>query len=430
MIKKSGYLILSVISYGILESILLGYKYYIIFMILLFFIISFDVIVFNIEGKKVLKKIDIYREIDNNEFKTNKNFSIRIYFKNNNKYEVSLSFFDEAIDILNISGESEGIIKIPGNKTITKEYTVIPKYIGKYTMGNINISISDLFKISYIEKTYSDDTEIKIFPSLNKITANRSEMLSNFIYTYGVHYSKKVGQGYNLYGIRPYVETDDPRYISWNRYNEYDNTLFIKQMEEEREITVIFLIDYSISMNYGSSDKIYDKLITNVINASYYILKNHDNIGFYLYSSDINYFIKPDKNGESIKYLQKIVSGILPSGYFNINNAMDNLNKKIRKKYLVFIITASNIIINKPVKSFNLTLFLINIESFYKYKPENDFDEVMMKSLRIKEIQNINNKVKYLRNSGIKCNYIDSNNILSKIMLEYNYSRSINIGAS
>jgi len=430
MIKKSGYLILSVISYGILESILLGYKYYIIFMILLFFIISFDVIIFNIAGSKMLKNIDIYRKIDNTEFKKNKNFKIRIYFKNNNKYEVSLSFFDEAIDILKIHGESNGIIKIPGNTVITREYDVIPEYIGKYTLGNINISIFDLFKISYIDKTYYDKKEIKISPPLNEINANRSEMLSNFIYTFGVHYSKNVGQGYDLYGIRQYVETDDPRYIAWDRYSEYNNTLLTKQMEEEREITAIFLIDYSSSMNYGSPDRIYDKLIVNIINSAYNINKNHDNIGFYLYSSDIDYFIKPDKMGESIKSLEKLVSNILPSGYFNMLSAIDSLNKKIRKKFLVFIFTASDIKIYKPVKNFSLTLFLINIESFYNYKPKNDFDELMMKSFRIKEICSINNKVKYLRNSGIKCNYINSDNMVSKIMLEYNYNRSINIGAS
>ncbi len=430
MIKKSGYLILSIISYGILESILLGYKYYIIFMILLFFIISFDVIIFNIAGSKALKKINIYREIDEKEFKKNRGFKIRIYFRNDNKYGVSLSFFDEVIDTLNILGESKGVITIPANKTVSREYDAVPKYIGKYVLGNINVSISDLFRISYMEKTYYDEREIKISPSLNEINANRSEMLSNFIYTYGVHYSKKVGQGYNLYGVRPYTETDDPRYIAWNRYNESNNSLFIKQMEEEREITVIFLIDYSSSMNYGSSDKVYDKLITNVINASYYILKNHDNIGFYLYSSEIDYFIKPDKNGESVKSLEKIVANILPSGYFRLHDAIDSLNKKIRKKFLVFIITASDITINKPVKGFNSTLFLINAESFYSYMPKNDFDEVMIRSFRIKEIRNINNRVKYLRNSGIKCNYMNSNNMLSKIMLEYNYNRSISIGAS
>ncbi len=430
MIKKSGYLILSVISYGILESILLGYKYYIIFMILLFFIISFDVIIFNIEGSKILKNIDIYRKIDDIKFKKNKSFKIKIYFKNNNKYGVSLSFFDEAIDILKIYGESSGIINIPGNTIITREYSVIPEYIGKYTLGNISISIFDLFKISYIDKTYYDKKEIRISPSLNEINTNRSEMLSNFIYTFGVHYSKNVGQGYDLYGIRPYVETDDPRYIAWNRYNEYNNTLLIKQMEEEREITVIFLIDYSNSMNYGSFDRIYDKLIANIINSAYNINKNHDNIGFYLYSSDIDYFIKPDKTGESIKSLEKLVSNILPSGYFNISSAIDSLNKKIRKKFLVFIFTASDIKLYKPVKSFSLTLFLINIESFYNYKPKNDFDKLMMKSFRIKEICSINNKVKYLRNYGIRSNYINSDNMVSKIMLEYNYNRSINIGAS
>ncbi|WP_175266655.1 DUF58 domain-containing protein [Acidiplasma cupricumulans] len=60
---------------------------------------------------------------------------------------------------------------------------------------------------------------------------------------------KKAGQGYDLYGIRPYTENDDFRYIAWTRYDESNDILMVKEMEEEREITVIFLLDYSNSMN-------------------------------------------------------------------------------------------------------------------------------------------------------------------------------------
>ena len=49
-------------------------------------------------------------------------------------------------------------------------------------------------------------------------------------------------------------------------------------------------------MNNGSRDRIFDKTITEIINSSYYILKNRDNVGFFIFSSEINYFIKPDKN--------------------------------------------------------------------------------------------------------------------------------------
>ncbi len=429
MIKKTGYVVLSIISYGILESILIGYEYYIVLTILLFFVISTDIIVFNYSGSLLVGNLRVDRETDTKTFRKNEPFQIKLIFTNKNKYSISVFFFDEALDILDISKEHSGTISIPANGQKEINYMVTPKYIGKYSLGDVKVNLYDLFKLAYLEKKFKTAMDIKIAPSHNDIKTNRTEMLSNFLYTYGVHHSKKVGQGYNLYGIRPYNEEDDPRYIVWNRYNEENNNIMIKEMEEEKEITMVFLIDYSVSMNNGSKDRIYDKTITEVINSSYYILKNRDNVGFFLFSSEINYFIKPDKNGNSIKKLEQVIANILPAGTFDIKQAISELNKKIRKKYIIFIITADDLEVKEPLKTYNTTVFLINKETFYEYNPDNAFDSLLFKSFKLNELRRIENQIKFLRSYGLKCKYINKDEMARKIIIEYNYDRSINMGA-
>ncbi len=429
MIKKTGYVVLSIISYGILESILLGYDYYIALMILLFFIISADIIVFNYSGSLLLDNLNIDREIDTKTFRKNRPFQIKLRFNNRNKYSISVYFFDEVLDTLDISKEHSGLIHIPAHGKKEINYTVTPKYIGKHSLGDVKVNLYDTFKLAYIEKNFRIGMDIKIGPSHDNIKGNRTEMISNFLYTFGTHYSRNVGQGYNLYDIRPYNEDDDPRYIIWNRYDEENNNIMVKEMEEEREITMIFLIDYSASMNNGSRDRIFDKTITEIINSSYYILKNRDNVGFFIFSSEINYFIKPDKNGNSIKKLEQIIAGILPAGFFDIKQAISELNKKVRKKYIIFIITADDVSVKEPVKTYNTTVFLINKETFYEYSPDNSFDDLLFKSFKLNELRRLNTQIKFLRSYGLKCKYINKDEIARKIIIEYNYDRSINMGA-
>jgi len=65
MIRKTGWLLLSVTSYGVLESILLGYSYYIIFSMIIFFIVASDILIFNLSDVKDLHLVDVERTIDN-----------------------------------------------------------------------------------------------------------------------------------------------------------------------------------------------------------------------------------------------------------------------------------------------------------------------------------------------------------------------------
>jgi uncharacterized protein (DUF58 family) len=428
MIRKAGYAILAVLTYGIIESLLLGYKYYIIFTMLAFFTVAFEITYFNIYGSKAINNISAIRESNTQNFKKNKKVKFTLHFVNRNPYPVSIHFFDEVVDILEISGKTYGTVTIPKNGECDISYIVMPKYIGKYDLGNIKITIADMFHLASIEKTISMPMPVHIYPSMGDIGAIRSEMASNFIYTFGNHYSQRIGNGYNIYDIRQYTFGDDPRFILWGRYDESNNIILVKEMEEEREITTIFLIDYSINMNHGSSDRIYDKTITDIINASYLMIKNRDNVGFFLYSSEINIYIPPDKSGKSIDSLERTVSSILPSGEFRISEAIRNLETKQKKNVLVFVVTSSTPYIFKSHYRCNMSVFLINNESYYDYKSDNEFGNILIKNIRLKEMERLSGMAMEMRSNGIRCMYVNKKNTLSRIMAEYSYRRSMNAG--
>jgi len=430
MIQKAGYAILAVLTYGIIESVLLGYKYYIIFTILAFFMVAFEVIYFNIAGSKAINNVSVIRKSDTLNFRKNKQFKITLHFENKNSSAVSIHFFDEAIDVLEITGKTSGTITIPGNGIYETYYSIIPRYIGEYKLGNLKMDISDLFHIASIGKTISSSMVIHIYPSMGDIKSIRSEMISSFIYTQGNHRSSSIGQGYNLYGVRPYTFEDDPRFIVWGRYNNENNTLMVKEMEDEREITTIFIIDYSTAMNYGSVERVYDRSIVDIINSAHFMIKNRDNVGFFLYSSMINIYIPPDKSGESINSLERSVANILPCGGFNILEALTELDRKQKKHFLKFIITASPLSGYEKFSYFHSTsIFLINSESYYDYPPEGKFEGILIQNLRQNELAKLSRTIKDMRNYGIRCTYVNRKNMLPKIMVEYNYRRSMNAGA-
>ena len=96
--------------------------------------------------------------------------------------------------------------------------------------------------------------EVKVSPSLSDIHGIRSDLISNIKFTTGVHKSRVVGQGYNFYGVRQYTDADDFRYIAWSRYGlQNGDDVYIKQMEEERQLDVYFAIDYSSASNFGNA---------------------------------------------------------------------------------------------------------------------------------------------------------------------------------
>lgn len=437
MIKKSGLLLLAVISYGILESIILGYSYYVIFSVILFFIISSDILLFNLYSATDLNSVRVERRVGNNSARKWQKKNVEVSFKNKSKRTVYLHYYDTLSDVFLSEGDFEGSLALKPGEEALKKYSISSVAIGKYNVGPIIMYTEDPMKICVESVTIPEVDEIKIAPALADIHSQRSERLSNFMFTRGIHYSRKAGQGYNFFGLRQYTESDDFRYVAWSRYGIINGEdLYIKQMEEERQIDVIFLIDYSINVNQGTNRKrMYDKIVSTVINAAYTILKNHDGVGFSLDSTLHDYFITPKKSQEPIQKLQKIISEIRPMGQFSIESAIEKIKKNVKKNALIFIISPFSYpegFRHRPKGDFRagkqVYLFLVDPYDFVE-KREDEVYEKLLLSAGTKVRRRLVYVSKFFNGVGIKTSVSREKELLVRIMAEYSYGKMINEGA-
>ena len=437
MIRKSGYGILAAVTASVLESIIFGYDYYIIFSLLLFFILVSDIIIFNNGAAKDLFSVEVERRMVDPHGRKYQSKEVEVFFKNPTKRPITFHYYDTLSDIFHIKGDFDGDLVLAPGEVRRMTYDISPYAIGKYQIGPLIMYIQDPMKLCITRAVVPKIDEVMIGPAYSDIHTQRSERLSNFLFTMGVHYSRKSGQGYDFYGIRPYVESDDFRYIAWNKYGAIDGEdLYIKQMEEERQIDVYFVIDYGIGVNQGTADgRMYDRVISAVLNASYSITKNRDGVGYQIMSSDIDEFIPAQKNQEPIKKLEKLVAGIRPSGDFNIEDAMDRIKKRVRKNAVVFIITpfsfperfaktgGRRIHTGRPTY-----MFILDSYDFVEKRDDSIYRKLLM-STEIKERRHLKTITRFFNGVGVKTVISRDKDLLARILAEYRYARMQNLGS-
>lgn len=437
MIKKSGYAILAAVTASVLESILFGYDYYIIFSLLLFFILVSDVLIFNKGSANDLFKVEVERKMLDPYGRKYLAKEVEVIFRNPTKRVIAFHYYDTLSDIFHASGDFDGDIVLAPEEVRRLTYEISPYAIGKYQIGPLILYIQDPMKLCITRAVVPKMDEVLIGPAYADIHTHRSERLSNFLFTMGMHYSRKSGQGYDFYGIRPYVESDDFRYIAWNKYGSIDgDDLYIKQMEEERQIDVYFVIDYGTGVNQGTPDgRMYDHVISAVLNASYSINKNRDGVGFQVLSSDIDEFIPAQKNTEPIKKLEKLVAGIRPSGEFNIDDAFDRIKKKVRKNAVVFIITP----FSYPEKFARSSgrkmhtgrptyMFILDSYDFVEKRDDPVYRKLIL-STEIKERRYLRTVTGFFNGIGIKTVVSRDRDLLARVLAEYRYARMQNLGS-
>jgi len=140
--------------------------------------------------------------------------------------------------------------------------------------------------------------------------------------------------------VREYQVGDDIRSIDWNVTARY-NQPFVKVFEEERELTVMLLIDVSSSLNFGSTQQFKRDVITEVAAVlAFSAIQNNDKIGVILFSNRVEKFIPPQKGR---KHILRIISELLnfePSGKeTNISEALRFLTNAIKKRCTAFLIS-------------------------------------------------------------------------------------------
>jgi len=156
----------------------------------------------------------------------------------------------------------------------------------------------------------------------------------------GEYHSTFKGMGMEFSEVREYVPGDDIRTIDWN-VTARMNKPFVKQFVEERELTVILMVDVSASGSYSSARQTRTEIaaeLSSVLALS--AIQNNDKVGVLLFSDEVEKFIPP-KKGKShvLRVIREVLSFESRGAGTNINEALEYLNKTIRRKAVVFLIS-------------------------------------------------------------------------------------------
>ena len=156
----------------------------------------------------------------------------------------------------------------------------------------------------------------------------------------GQYHSAFKGRGMAFSEVREYQFGDDIRNIDWNVTARFNHP-FIKVFEEERELTVMLVIDVSGSRNFGTVMRTKRELITEIAAVlSFSAIQNNDKIGAILFSNKVEKFIPPKKGRTHIlRIIRELLEFEPEHKTTDISEALRYLTNAIKKKSISFLIS-------------------------------------------------------------------------------------------
>ncbi len=167
----------------------------------------------------------------------------------------------------------------------------------------------------------------------------KTRKLSDHVFG-GEYHSTFKGRGMTFSEVRQYQYGDDVRSIDWNvtaRYNEP----FVKVFEEERELTLMLMVDVSGSELFGTVDQFKKEILTEVsATLAFSALQNNDKVGLILFSDVVELFIPPKKGKSHIlRIIRELLEFTPKSRKTDIAEALKFLTNVIKKKAIVFVLS-------------------------------------------------------------------------------------------
>lgn len=156
----------------------------------------------------------------------------------------------------------------------------------------------------------------------------------------GEYHSAYKGRGVIFSEVREYVPGDDVRDIDWN-VTARQNKPFVKVYEEERELTVMLLVDVSGSRSFGAvGEAKMEKMAEIAATLAFSSIQNNDKVGMIMFSDKIEKFIPPKKGRKHILLLIREIINYQPENEgTDINRALRFLTNAIKKRTAAFLIS-------------------------------------------------------------------------------------------
>ncbi len=167
----------------------------------------------------------------------------------------------------------------------------------------------------------------------------KTRRLSDHIFG-GEYHSTFKGRGMTFSEVRQYQFGDDVRSIDWNvtaRYNEP----FVKVFEEERELTMMLMVDISGSEMFGTDEQFKNEMITEIAaTLAFSATQNNDKIGLILFSDEVELYIPPKKDRSHVlRIIRELIEFHPKSKKTNIAEALKFLSNVMKKKAIVFLLS-------------------------------------------------------------------------------------------
>lgn len=163
--------------------------------------------------------------------------------------------------------------------------------------------------------------------------------LSNNIFA-GQYHTAFKGRGMAFSEVREYQFGDDARDIDWN-VTARMNRPYIKVYEEERELTVMLLVDVSSSLHFGSVGCMKRDMVTEIAaTLAFAAIENNDKVGLVFFSDRIEKFIPPQKGRRHILYLIRELLDFVPeSTHTSLSVPLEFLTNAVKKRCTAFVLS-------------------------------------------------------------------------------------------
>jgi len=167
----------------------------------------------------------------------------------------------------------------------------------------------------------------------------KTRRLSDHIFS-GEYHSSFKGRGMTFSEVRQYQFGDDIRSIDWNvtaRYNEP----YVKVFEEERELTMMLVVDISGSESFGTTQQFKRDILTEIsATLAFSAIQNNDKVGLLLFSNEIELFIPPKKGKTHVlRIIRELIEFQPNSKKTDLTFALRYFSNVMKKKAIVFILS-------------------------------------------------------------------------------------------
>lgn len=167
----------------------------------------------------------------------------------------------------------------------------------------------------------------------------KTRRLSDHIFG-GEYHSTFKGKGMTFSEVRQYQFGDDVRNIDWNvtaRYNEP----FVKVFEEERELTMMLMVDVSGSELFGTEQQFKNEVVTEIAaTLAFSATQNNDKIGLILFSNKVELYIPPKKGRSHVlRIIRELIEFEPESKQTNLAEALKFMQNVMKKKAIVFVLS-------------------------------------------------------------------------------------------